>query len=276
MNFIVKEEKQLLEFLLSNIKNKSKNNIKNMLTNKMVKINDKVITKHNHLLKINDKIEIIKKISEDIDIIYEDNDLIVVNKPSGLLTIATIKENEKTLYKYVSNYIKKINKNLKIFIVHRLDKDTSGIVVFAKNEKIKNVLQEKWNEIVTRKYYAVVEGKLNKNQGVIKSYLKENVNYKTYSAKTGQLAITEYKVLESKTNTLLEINIKTGKKNQIRVHLSDINHPIIGDKKYNSKIESSRLMLHAYKLCFINPINNKKYFFETEKPSIFNKYLNKN
>lgn len=273
MNFIVKEDVMLLEFLIQNIKNKSKNNIKNLLTNKMIKVNNKVITKYNYILKINDKVEIIKKVLEDIDIIYEDNDLIVVNKPSGLLTVSTEKETEKTLYKYVSSYIKKINKKMKIFIVHRLDKDTSGIVVFAKNEKIKKILQDNWNEMVTRKYYAVVDGILKEKQGVIKSYLKEGKNYKTYSSKSGELAITEYKVIEEKNNTLLEINIKTGKKNQIRVHLNDINHPIIGDKKYNSKIEASRLMLHAYKLYFTNPINNKKYCFEIEKPLIFDTYL---
>ena len=137
MKFIVKENEKLLEFLYKNI-NKSKNSVKNMLINKMVKVNNKVITKYDFILNVNDCVEIIKKINEDIEIIYEDNDLIVVNKPSGLLTISTSKESEKTLYRYVSNYVKSINKNNKIFIVHRLDKDTSGLVLFSKSEKIKN------------------------------------------------------------------------------------------------------------------------------------------
>ena len=138
MKFIVKEDTKLLEFLFENIKNKSKNSIKNMLTTKLVKVNNNMVTRYDFSLKENDTVEIIKKINDEIDIIYEDSDLIVVDKPYGLLTISTEKEHDKTLYKYVSNYMKKINKNLKIFIVHRLDKDTSGIVVFAKNENLKN------------------------------------------------------------------------------------------------------------------------------------------
>ena len=275
MKFIIKEEQKLLDFLMKNIKNKSKNNIKNLLTNKMIKVNNIVITKYDYILKINDIVQIIKKVSENIDIIYEDNDLIVVDKPSGLLTISTEKENQKTLYKYVSDYIKKQNKNLKIFIIHRLDKDTSGIVMFAKNEKIKTLLQSNWNEIVTRKYYAVVEGILNEKNGTIKSYLKENSYHKIYSSNKGELAITKYKVLKNIDNTLLDIEIKTGKKNQIRVHMNDIHHPIIGDKKYGSNVNAERLMLHAYNIYFINPVNNKEYYFETNIPSVFNKYLRK-
>lgn len=270
MKFIVKENEKLLEFLYKNI-NKSKNSVKNMLINKMVKVNNKVITKYDFILNVNDCVEIIKKINEDIEIIYEDNDLIVVNKPSGLLTISTSKESEKTLYRYVSNYVKSINKNNKIFIVHRLDKDTSGLVLFSKSEKIKNFLQNNWNEIVTRKYYAVVEGKVEKENGVIKSYIRENSFHKSFSSDKGNLAITEYKVLKKNKNTLLEVDIKTGKKNQIRVHLSDIGHKIIGDKKYNSKINAPRLMLHAYNIYF--KMNKKEYMFKTDIPSIFNNYL---
>ena len=273
MKFIASGSGYLLQFLFDNIKNKSKNNVKSLLTNKMVKVNSKVITKYDYLLKEGDVIQVIKKVDNEIDIIYEDNDLIVVNKPSGLLTISTEKERVKTLYRFVSDYIKKINKNYKIFVIHRLDKDTSGLVMFAKNEKIKNFLQNNWNEIVTRKYYAVVEGKVIKDSGTIKSYLKENTFHKTFSSDKGLLSITEYKVLKRSENTLLEINIKTGRKNQIRVHLNDINHSIVGDKKYNSKIKAERLMLHAYSIYF--KMNGKDYLFETEIPKLFNTYLNK-
>ena len=270
MNFTVEKEQELLEFLLEKIKNKSKNTIKSLLSHEMVLVNKKVITKYNYLLKKNYTVEIIKKIN-DIDIIYEDNNIIVVNKPSGLLSISTEKETEKTLYKYISDYVKKSNKNEKIFVVHRLDKDTSGIVIFSKNQDFKNKLQQNWNDEVIRNYYAVVEGILEKKSGTIKSYLKENSFHKTYSSNKGELAITNYEVI--KTNdlySLLKVNIKTGKKNQIRVHLSDINHPIVGDKKYGSKIRAKRLMLCAYNVEFKN---NSKYKFEIPYPEEFKKYI---
>ena len=272
---IVNEEKILLEFLKDKLKELSKNNVKNLLTKKRIKVNNKVITQYDYLLKLNDVIEIgDTEISTDfnnIKIIYEDNSLIAVNKPSGLLTIANEKEKEKTLYNIVKNYIKEKHKNNKIFIVHRLDKDTSGIVLFAKNEKIKTLLQNNWNDITKRIYYAVVDGN-TKEKETLKSYLRENKNLETYSATTGDLAITKYEKIKSNNEyTLLKIEIKTGRKNQIRVQLSDIGNPIVGDTKYgrkNNKVK--RMLLHAETLEIINPITNKKMTFKSPIPEIFN------
>lgn len=199
---------------------------------------------------------------------YEDKDLLVVNKPSGLLTISTNKEQFKTLYHEVFEYLRK--KNQKVFIVHRLDKETSGIVVFAKSEKMKFALQDKWDN-TKRYYYAIVIGKAKANDS-IKSYLGETKTLLTYitNKNYGKEAITNYKLIEYKNNhSLIDIEIKTGRKNQIRVQLNSKNLPILGDLKYgNSKYK--HMCLHAYKLEFVNPKTKKLMVFESKKPSYFN------
>jgi len=273
MKYIVEEEKELLIYLLENL-NISRKTAKAMLTNKSILINNKIISKYNYLLKKKDIILINKNKTEtDLNIIYEDKDILVLIKPSGLLTIGTDNEKEKTLYYMVSDYIKKSNKNNKIFVIHRLDKDTSGIVMFAKNETIKKLYQDNWDELVkSRKYYAIVEGKILED-GYIESYLKEGNNFMVYSTKEkdGKLARTEYRVVKNNNDyTLLDINILTGRKNQIRVHMKDFNHPIVGDKKYGStKNLINRLALHAYKLEIINPINKKLLSFIDKLPRKF-------
>lgn len=210
-----------------------------------------------------------------LNIIYEDKYIIVVDKPNNLLTISTEKEKEKTLYRQVQDFEKKKNKNNKVFIVHRLDRDTSGLVVFAKSEKVKYLLQNNWNnKVLLRNYIAVVEGKMVKTEDTIKSYLIEDKNFKTYStkdSKNGKLAITNYKVLNtSKSYSLLNITIQTGRKNQIRVHLKDIGHPIVGDKKYGAKTNpTNRLMLHANILIIKHPISNEIIKLESKVPRIF-------
>lgn len=188
--------------------------------------------------------------NKKMDIIYEDKELLVINKPTGLLTIATEKEQVRTLYHQAREYVKKQNPKNKIFIVHRLDKDTSGIVVFAKSEKMKKELQKSWNQIVSiREYIAVVEGALEKTRDTIKSYLMEDKTFYVHSTTSnkGELAVTHYETLSrTKAYSLLKINIDTGKKNQIRVAMHDIGHPIIGDKKYGSKKNPmGRMGLHA-------------------------------
>lgn len=265
----VNKQDILYNFLRENLTKESKNNIKSLLSKRHVYVNDKLQTKYDYIIYKDDIVEIKtkefidKKTSIKLEIIYEDNDIIVINKPSKILTIANNKEKELTIYHLVMNYLKSKNKNNKVFIIHRLDKDTSGIIMFAKSDKIKNLFQKNWNDIVLeRKYYAVVEGKLKNNKEIIKSYLKENKNHMVYSTNdniNGKLAITEYEVIKSNENySLVDVNIRTGRKNQIRVHLSDLGNPIVGDKKYGSKINPiNRLALHAYKLKIIDPRNEK-------------------
>lgn len=253
----VDEQIELLEYLYK-VVNKSKNNVKTLLKSGNVYVNDKSITKHNYMLNIGDKV-VIKMFNTSLDILYEDNDIIAVNKPSGLLTVSTDKVKDKTLFREVSDYVKKNNKNNKVFIVNRIDKDTSGIVVFAKSERVKDVLQSKWNDIVSvRKYVAVVEG-ITDEKGTIKSYLNENKEHIVYSSKTGKLAITDYERIKHNNNySMLNVYLSTGRKNQIRVHMKDIHHPVVGDSKYGNKYSPiNRLMLHSEYIEFINPINNK-------------------
>src|SRR5574344_1058339 len=206
-----------------------------------------------------------------MNIVYEDKELLAINKPAKLLTIATKNEKEHTLYHEVREYIYK--KNQKVFIVHRLDKDTSGIVLFAKNDSLKRVLQDNWNSIATREYIAVLEGKLENNKGVLKSYLAENKGYEVYETdkQHGKLAITEYEVLEkNKAFTLVKIFIKTGRKNQIRCQFAGIGHPVVGDKKYAAKTNPfNRLGLHASQLNVVNPNNKRMYEFISNPPKIF-------
>lgn len=278
MNYTVDNDKiDLFSFLREKLVGKSKNNVKSLLTRQMVLVNNKVITKYDYVLSLDDKVSIrntllTSNLIGDIKIIYEDKDIIVVDKPSGILTIATEKDNDKenNLYSALSKYVKKKNGNGKIFIVHRLDKDTSGVVLFAKNQNIKMLLQDNWNDIATRIYYAVVIGNTN-DKGTIKSYLKENKSLFTYSTneKDGKLAITHYeKVKANDKYSLLKIKIDTGRRNQIRVQLSDIKHPILGDNKYGVKDKNTkRLMLHAYSLDIINPVTKKKMHFESKVPN---------
>lgn len=269
--YIVKENEMLIEFLKKMFSNLSKNSVKSLLHNEKIFVNGNMTTKYNHELNIGDVVEIREKVAKNIDIIYEDKDIIVINKPSGLLTVATEKEKNKTAYHLVMEYLKKKNKNNRIFIIHRLDKDTSGIIMFAKNERAKHLYQDNWNDIVKKRcYYAVIDGKMENKEGTIKSYLKENGNM-VYSVKdrSGKLAITEYKVLKERKNiSLLDINLKTGRKNQIRVHMKENKTPILGDLKYGEKSKLiNRLALHAYKLELINPVTKKLLIFEASMPN---------
>lgn len=269
--YIVKENEILIEFLKKMFSNLSKNSVKSLLHNEKVFVNGNMTTKYNYELNVGDVVEIREKVAKNIDIIYEDKDIIVINKPSGLLTVATEKEKNKTAYHLVMEYLKKKNKNNRIFIIHRLDKDTSGIIMFAKNERAKHLYQDNWNDIVKKRcYYAVIDGKMENKEGMIKSYLKENGNM-VYSVKdrSGKLAITEYKVLKERKNiSLLDINLKTGRKNQIRVHMKENKTPILGDLKYGEKSKLiNRLALHAYKLELINPVTKKLLIFEASMPN---------
>jgi len=209
---------------------------------------------------------------DKLNIVYEDKEIIVINKPPHLLTISTENEKERTLFHKVYLYLKKKNKNNKVFVVHRLDKDTSGLIVFAKSEMVKKKLQNNWDKSI-RNYVAVVNGNVEKEKDTLRSYLKETKTLLVYSTndKSGDLAITNYqKIMANKEYSLLSINIKTGRKNQIRVQLNDINHSIVGDKKYGIKKDPlRRLCLHANYLEFNHPITDKKMSFDIDIPNSF-------
>lgn len=214
-----------------------------------------------------------------LTILYEDRDIIVIDKSAGLLTVKAMYEKEKTAHHILTNYIRKgsFKSKKQLFVVHRLDRDTSGVLIFAKSIEAKENLKLQWKN-VRKKYAAVVHGVLKEKNGTITSYLAENEDYEVFSvrdSRKGELAITRYQVIkEAKKFSLLEIELLTGKKNQIRVHFSEKGHPIVGDNKYGKKGESkSRLALHSHHLTFRHPHSGKELTFEAELPGFFKSYF---
>lgn len=278
---IVKKDDTLLTFLLTSFPHRSRNIVKAVLRDEQVSIDGKPVTQFDHALCLGQRVEINwerkspQQQPHGLNIVYEDNDLIIINKPSGLLTIATAKEKRKTAYAILSNYVKKGDSENKIFIIHRLDRETSGLLMFAKNETVKNQIQETWaTTIAQRTYIGVVEGEIQKQEGTIVSWLKESSAFIVYSSQNsqhGKKAVTRYKKIKANNGfSLLQINLETGRKHQIRVHMQDIKHPIIGDSKYGSTQNPIRRMgLHAQVLAFTHPKTGKPCRFETEVPEKF-------
>lgn len=282
MKLKVEKEGELLDYLYNNL-DMPKKRIKQYLTHGSIFVNNNRTTKYNYKLipGMNIVIDTDSKNKKTLpfDILFEDEHIIVVNKPSGLLTIATEKEKDKTLYHIVREYLVSKNKFAKVFIVHRLDKDTSGIVVLAKDEKTKNKLQENWNEYVTvREYVAVVHGHLKNESDKIVQKLKETKTNLVYPTKDedGKEAITNYKVIKETDNySMVSINIETGRKNQIRVAFQTLRNPIVGDKKYGDpRDKETRLYLHANRLKMYYPELKKDILFETTTPNEFKKIMN--
>jgi RluA family pseudouridine synthase len=212
-------------------------------------------------------------------IIYEDRDILVVDKPPGLLTIATDKEKSRTAYHILTDYVRKgqAKSRNRVFIVHRLDRDTSGIVVFAKTPEAKRFLQSRWDE-TTKKYLAVVHGACEKTSETISTYLAENkarAVYSTSDTSKGRAAHTAYKVLkQTRDFALLEVALLTGRKHQARVHLAGIGHPVVGDDRYGKgKGTHKRLALHATSISFTHPFSGKQVTFETTVPPYFSRLV---
>ena len=276
----VEEEGLLLETILKLFNEQSHKKLKSYLKNNSIFVNGKSITAYNYKVKKNDIIEIRKDYKTHkkcpLKILYEDEYFLVIEKPAHLLTIATTKEKEKTAYHMMRQFIKERNSKDKIFILHRLDKDTSGVVIFVKDERVKELLQNDWNNLIEDREYIAVVPKGIKSYTNYTCYLKEDNNYKVHvtNDKNGKKAITSITVLkENKNYSLIKINIKTGRKNQIRAVLSHLGYPVVGDTKYGSDIKAKRLLLHASKIILTNPKNKKKYTFESKLPREFQKYV---
>ncbi|MFD1171009.1 RluA family pseudouridine synthase [Oceanobacillus picturae] len=280
--FRVKEKSELLSFLLEAMPNRSRNSVKSILTRGQVTVDDHIETKHNYPLKPGQTITILKNKAAvkrqaliGMTILYEDDDIIVINKEAGLLSIATQKEKKQTAHYQLMEHVRIQDPANRIFVVHRLDKNTSGVMMFAKSEAVKLKLQDNWKQAVReRKYVAVVEGKVKQEKGYVSSWLlesKTHVMYSTQNKDNGQFAKTHYKRLKANDSfSLMELELETGRKNQIRVHMQDLGHPIVGDKKYGSTQNPiGRVGLHAHVLSFYHPTTEQPMYFKADVPKSF-------
>ena len=277
---VVKEENTLLPFLLETLKEHSRTSVKAMLGHGQISINKRMTRQFDAALKPGDKVGInfgrgkVEFNNPLLRIVWEDDDLIVVNMKAGLLSISTDRVKQRTAYHFLNEYVKKSDPNNRIYILHRLDRDTSGLMMFAKSPMIKEKMQSNWNTaITTRTYVAVVEGRPEKDTDLIVSNLTENRKMQVYvtAEGDGKEAITRYKLLQSNgAYSLLALELETGRKNQIRVQMQSIGHPVAGDVKYGAETNPAhRLLLHAQKLYFIHPRTGEEMKFETRVPDIF-------
>ena len=279
--FVVKQESDLFEYLLSQGFKRAR--VKQLLKYKAVSVNSRPVERHDHqlhsgdrlLLSFGEKTATASAPKFGLKIVYEDAAVIVVDKPSGLLTIGTEKERTKTAYFQLNEFLRsrKPEKRERIFIVHRLDRETSGLIVFAKTETAKRLLQENWSG-VEKLYLAVVEGVPREKKGTISGYLGETSTLRVYEARGPEKAsysVTKYRVLKSsREHSLLEIELGTGRKHQIRVHFSGLGHPVAGDKRYGAGTDPlKRLALHAHKLSFPHPVTKRLMAFESQTPQAF-------
>lgn len=276
----VDRECELLEFLLSTFKDQSRNSVKSLLSSHRVSIEGAPISQFNFKLYPGDvviitKDPIKKKIRKDLPIIFENDEMIVINKPSGLLSVPSDKEKGSTAFRMVTDYVQQKNRRNRIFIVHRLDEDTSGVLMFVKNKELCDLLQDNWNDLmIKRGYIAIVEGEMKEKSKTITSYLVKNSQNLMYSSKKkgeGQYAITHYKVINhNEKYSMLDVKIDTGRKNQIRVHLGELGNHVIGDDKYGKPENPlGRLGLHAYELSFTHPVSRKVMTFTAPIPKEF-------
>lgn len=279
--YTVPADSTLLNFLFEAMPQRKRTNVKELLKHNQVAVNGTPVTQFDTLLakgtevKVNLTREFRVFYHRRLKIVYEDDDIIVVNKGYGLLSMGNDKVTDGTAYSILKEYVKWGNPANKIFIVHRLDRDTSGLMMFAKNEEAKITLQHNWNNMVlNRKYVAVVEGEMDPDSGSIKSYLAENSRHEVYSTDNpaeGKLALTRYSTIAAGNGfALLDVELDTGRKNQIRVHLSEQGHPIAGDRRYGAQSSPiHRLALHARTLRFVHPVTKKEMNFTTPIPASF-------
>ncbi|MCQ2268696.1 MAG: RluA family pseudouridine synthase [Bacteroidaceae bacterium] len=271
---------ELLQFLMEKVTNGSRTKAKYLLTNRCVQVGDSIVTQYNHALSEGMVVRISKQKSHTefrhnmIQLLYEDAYLMVIKKKQGLLSVATETQKERTAQHILTEYVKRQNRNNRIFVVHRLDRATSGIMMYTKDERTMNTFRDSWHKIVyDRRYIAVVEGEMEKDYGMVRSYLDESgmMVHSSPVDNGGRLAITHYKTIRRGNGfSLVELQLETGRKNQIRVHMKELGHPVVGDRRYGAQYDPlGRLCLHAFKLCFTHPVTGENVEFEDEYPSAF-------
>src|SRR5574344_1583364 len=279
------KEMPLLEYLLTAISG-SKNKIKDTLQGRGIKVNGKVVTQYDYARKPGDKVSASNSKRNDtfksryVSVVYEDKYLIVVEKKPGILSMAA-GHSSLNVKSVLDDYFKRTRQKCHAHVVHRLDRDTSGLMIYAKDMETEQILEHEWHNIVyDRRYVALVSGEMEEQTGTIANWLKDNSAYVTYSSPVdngGKYAVTHFSVLDCSTkHSLVEYKLETGRKNQIRVHTADMGHPVCGDIKYgNGDTPLHRLCLHAYMLCFYHPVTRKPMEFSTPIPSKFKEVINK-
>lgn len=279
----VDEEIGLLDFLLKNAGNKSRTKIKATLRGQGIKVNGRITTQFDYRLKPGMKVSISKAkrdgqqlVSRYVKLVYEDRHIVVIEKAEGILSMAA-GHSSLNVKSVLDDYFHKSHQRCTAHVVHRLDRETSGLMIYAKDMDTEQILEHNWHDIVyDRRYVAVVSGEIEDDGGTIANWLKDNKAYVTYSSPVdngGKYAITHFHVLARTTeHSLVEYRLETGRKNQIRVHSADMGHPVCGDMKYgNGDDPLHRLCLHAYRLDFYHPITGSRMEFETPIPPAFNR-----
>ncbi|HCD77893.1 MAG TPA: RNA pseudouridine synthase [Prevotella sp.] len=279
-HYEVKEDDTLLNFLLNNVK-ESRSKIKATLQGKGIKVDGKTVTQFDYPLQKGTRVDVSKsKRNNDklksryVKIVYEDQYLVVIEKNIGILSMAA-GHKSLNVKAVLDDYFKKTRQRCTAHVVHRLDRDTSGLMIYAKDMETEQILEHNWHDIVfDRRYVAVLSGEMEEDEGTIENWLKDNKAYVTYSSPVdngGKYAITHFRTLDRTTDhSLVEFKLETGRKNQIRVHSADMGHPVCGDVKYgNGDDPVHRLCLHAYMLCFYHPITRQPMEFQTMIPATF-------
>lgn len=277
----VTEERPLLDFLLANVKGESRSKIKATLKGRGIKVDGKTVSQFDYALTPGMKVAVsrTKRNRETfknryVSVVYEDRFIIVVEKNVGILSMAA-GHSSLNVKSVLDEYFRRTRQRCTAHVVHRLDRDTSGLMVYAKDMQTEQVLEHNWHDIVyDRRYVAVVSGEMEEDGGTVANWLKDNNAYFTYSSPTdngGKYAVTHFHTLARTTeHSLVEYRLETGRKNQIRVHSADMNHPVCGDVKYgNGDNPIGRLCLHAYMLCFFHPVTHERMEFETPIPAAF-------
>lgn len=285
-NYNVKEAMGLMDFLATQMPQASRTKLKTLLGKRVVYVDNTICTQHDFPLQPGMKVRISREKGYGefhnrlLKIVYEDSYLIVVEKMPGLLSVSTERQKERTACNILTEYLQRNGRNRRVYVVHRLDRDTSGLMMFAKDEKTQHSLRDNWHKTVyDRRYVAVVRGEMERDSGTVTSWLTDRTLY-VYSSPVddgGQLAITHYRTLRRANGySLVELQLETGRKNQIRVHMQDLGHPVVGDGRYGPDDGLNplrRLALHAFKLCFYHPVTGRPMAFETPYPADFRRLV---
>jgi 23S rRNA pseudouridine1911/1915/1917 synthase len=285
-DYTVNEPMELMAFLAAKMPQASRTKLKSLLSKRVVLVDNVITTQYNYPLRAGMKVQISREKGNRefhnplLKIVYEDAYIIVIEKMKGLLSIGTERQKERTAYHILTDYVRQSgHRNARVYVVHRLDRDTSGLMMFAKDEQTQRTLREHWHEIVTdRRYVAITVGEMERDAGTVVSWLTDHTLYVSSSPTDdgGQKSVTHYRTIKRANGySLVELQLETGRRNQIRVHMQDLGHPLIGDGRYGLEDVNplGRLGLHAFKLCFYHPVTGEVMKFETPYPAAFKQLM---